>query len=592
MSFLKFVQLTISPIMICSVCHAFVNSQNGKYAEQFEFLGGELPSVQVVYNSMTPFRGIFGRGWGSEFETRLQVTHEGVSVQEFGEGAQDRFFSTLKDPEKSLQQDRQQLLAWTKKSEPYWSAEQVQKFKQRLEAEPSFYLQQWKNYEQQNHLKTDTAPVGSEFRSGQFQQQLITRVKKGYLRQLEDGRTQLFSERGRLKELSDAAGNTSFLNYSEAGVLSGLTTSSGQDIDFVYNDRGCVIHIEVSKSAAQSEEKPAEQSTIRAQSAEGGKVARQKKLLSSSNKKVLSYFEYDSYGNLTDARLQEGLEFSFRYEPALNLLKQVLQNKKLVADLSYEPLKGGHSGWLKSFKSGDALTTYSYEGDSAQAGSYGVQIESQVESQVGRVRTKSSLQFFSRVNKVGNLFVYKLILKLQGKPSEFDFADCCRLPVHVRSPEGEVSYKYDSAGLLTQKTSSSEVVQLSYDKGCALPVRVSHAPVSTKSVDNLSSRWTQVEYSDKCLPSSGKDSEGNEFKITYNAKALPIQIHFGKKNQERVLNLRYETDGSFPVEVQETGSSPVTRPEAIQKILGAARTTISVLVNEVKSESIPPLAPL
>ena len=54
--------------------------------------GGFEPKIERVYNSKTPFKGMFGWGWGNEYEVYLTVSADGsVVVHEYGGGAENRF---------------------------------------------------------------------------------------------------------------------------------------------------------------------------------------------------------------------------------------------------------------------------------------------------------------------------------------------------------------------------------------------------------------------------------------------------------------------------------------------------------------------
>src|SRR5438270_13920159 len=74
---------------------ANVSIKNGNFFIGYTdivYPGGFEPKVERVYNSKSPYRGIFGYGWGSEYEVRLSVMADGsVVVHEYGGGADNRF---------------------------------------------------------------------------------------------------------------------------------------------------------------------------------------------------------------------------------------------------------------------------------------------------------------------------------------------------------------------------------------------------------------------------------------------------------------------------------------------------------------------
>src|SRR3954467_12170508 len=74
---------------------ANVSVKNGNFFIGYTdiiYQGGFEPKIERVYNSKSPFKGMFGWGWGCEYELRLDVLPEGaVVVHEYGGGAVNYF---------------------------------------------------------------------------------------------------------------------------------------------------------------------------------------------------------------------------------------------------------------------------------------------------------------------------------------------------------------------------------------------------------------------------------------------------------------------------------------------------------------------
>src|SRR2546421_237593 len=90
--FAKFASLLLLSTLSC---FANVSLKNGNFNIGFTdiaYPGGFEPKIERVYNSKASFRGIFGNGWGSEFEVFLEIDPDGtVTVHEYGGGADNRF---------------------------------------------------------------------------------------------------------------------------------------------------------------------------------------------------------------------------------------------------------------------------------------------------------------------------------------------------------------------------------------------------------------------------------------------------------------------------------------------------------------------
>src|SRR6478752_2311460 len=85
----------IASIVLPSLAAASVSLKNGNFFIGYTdivYPGGFEPRIDRVYNSKSPYKGMFGWGWGNEFEVRLSVSADGsVVVHEYGGGAENRF---------------------------------------------------------------------------------------------------------------------------------------------------------------------------------------------------------------------------------------------------------------------------------------------------------------------------------------------------------------------------------------------------------------------------------------------------------------------------------------------------------------------
>jgi YD repeat-containing protein len=528
---------------------AAVSPQNGKFSAEFDFFStpdDPATTVSVVYNSMTPYQGIFGWGWGCELETQLKVTQEGLLLNEFGDGAQNRFAPSLKDNSKNVQEEIGQILTLTKQTGVYWSAAQVNKFKQHLQSDPAYRQEQWKILQDQGKVKLAIPVVGSSFVSDHFQHQVITREEQGYLRHLANGGTQLFSEDGRLQQMTTPDGVTKTLKYSESGQLIALNKSNGANLKFIYNEQGFVSRIE-------------------------------------NTGKENSNFEYDLFGNLTKASLQNGQRYSFKYDPPMHWLFQITDANKQTTTLSYFPLKDKNAGRVQEFKTSDGTTTtYEYEGDSTQVGSYKVKIHNQRD----KMKAESSNQFFTHVNDSGELSVYRQISIMNGQQTDTTFNDCCHLPTHVKSGSEEVFYEYTASGALLSKTTKTAKSKISYNSKCSLPIQASHYTRDPRSKAVKETHWVKLNYDSKCRPVSGQDSDLKSFVMTYDSEGRLGTILFGGKNKRQLI-LKYENEEALPKEIQDSVMGVVKGPEEIKKLLALASETVALLVSEMaNSQSI------
>lgn len=96
MKFLKGISFALIAILMVSFAHAGVNLKNGNFYISYTDIvvpgGGKKLEITRTYNSKSTEVGWFGFGWGSEFETRLELSADGsVIIHEHGSGAKTRF---------------------------------------------------------------------------------------------------------------------------------------------------------------------------------------------------------------------------------------------------------------------------------------------------------------------------------------------------------------------------------------------------------------------------------------------------------------------------------------------------------------------
>src|SRR3990170_4922362 len=89
------ISLLVASLSLAGSAYANVSLKNGNFFIGYTdivYPGGFEPKIERVYNSKTPYEGIFGWGWGSEYEVFLTVSADGsVLVREYGGGAENRF---------------------------------------------------------------------------------------------------------------------------------------------------------------------------------------------------------------------------------------------------------------------------------------------------------------------------------------------------------------------------------------------------------------------------------------------------------------------------------------------------------------------
>ncbi|MEK6578656.1 MAG: DUF6531 domain-containing protein, partial [Bdellovibrionota bacterium] len=258
---------------------ANVSLKNGNFFIGYTdivYPGGFEPKVERVYNSKTNFKGIFGWGWGNEYEVYLSVSVDGsVVVHEYGGGAENRF-SPVAFNKSDLVKSVEKIVA-TATSLGAVPQGQVDKYRSRLMSEASFRNDEWEKYRTQGKMERRVLPVNAQLISNRFSYQYITKIQGGYQRAFDNGKIERFDDSGRLSKLQDKNGNWIELKYSRDGHLEHLEDNFNRKMNFSFNGQGLVAKV----------------------SGENGKSAE---------------YEYNALSELARSKDSEGNVYTFKYD--------------------------------------------------------------------------------------------------------------------------------------------------------------------------------------------------------------------------------------------------------------------------------------
>src|SRR4051812_17273116 len=172
---------------------ANVSLKNGNFFIGYTdiiYPGGFEPKMERVYNSKTPFKGMFGFGWGNEYEVFLTVSADGsVVVHEYGGGAEKRF-SPIAFKSEELEKAVESIGAVAQKAGVAGTAEQLASYKKHLRTDAAFRNDEWEKFRSQNKLQPRQLANNAKLTSNRFSYQFITKTTNGYVRTFDTGKTE------------------------------------------------------------------------------------------------------------------------------------------------------------------------------------------------------------------------------------------------------------------------------------------------------------------------------------------------------------------------------------------------------------------
>lgn len=493
---------------------ANVSLRNGNFFIGYTdvlYPGGFEPKVERVYNSKSPYSdGMFGWGWGTEYEAYLRISADGsVVVHEYGGGAENRFVP--KDFKKAeLDKAVNQIAEAARALGVVGTAQQLKEYKGKLASDSVFRNQQWERFVSQKKLSPRQLSVGMQLISNRFSYQFITKTKAGYQRNFDNGRIELFDNSGKLAEITDKNGNFIKIAYSVDGKVKSITDNFNRKMFFKFNNLGLVEKIE----------------------GEGGKS---------------STYKYNDKRELVSSKDMDGNVYEYRYsDDNRHNMVQIRYSDKTTMDIAYYGRDKQEN--VKSIKDRDgSVTEYSYVESPSDKNRYSVSLA--VKGKDGRQISSSKYDYQYKVKASGETWTYRMDTVIDGERTETVYNECCGLPVKIKKGGEVTEFKYDSKGHVTEKKTPTEITKLAYHPKFGKVTRVENVSRVGKKKE-----WSSFEYDAKGNLVFAKNSSKKGVKLVYDQFG---RIRSMIDQSKRVISFKYN-ENSKPVEITDPKLGTIT----------------------------------
>jgi len=508
MRVLRLVSIVFVALVAALPAGANVSIKNGNFFIGYTdivYSGGFEPKVERVYNSKTNFKGIFGWGWGCEFELHLSLMGDGsLVVHEYGGGADNVFIPESFNPD-ALRRSIDDLVhaatdAGTIRSEGATA------YRERLVSDGDYRANETNKYRLQGLLTVPPMPVGTVVRSDRFSYQYITRVAEGFVRTFDTGRQEQFDNEGRITRITDK--NSNFLTFSYAtGRLATLVDNFGRKIAFAFNDQGLVDHI----------------------TGEGNRTAT---------------YRYNAKGELIHSRDMDGNEYDHEYDADHNMVR-IRYADKTTMDIAYY----GYDvhGNVRSVKDRDGtLTTYAYEEDRANPRHYTARAD--VKDSDGKPVSVSSYEYFEEHDQGGRPWTARLVTVTDGDKVDTTYNQK-GLPLSIKHGDDVSSFEYDAKGHVTKKVTPQETTELTYDDRADKVSQVRRYPAGRPQ----QASWSRFTYDSRANLVAAQNSEGKTVTLRYDNVGRIVEATI----KERTLRFTYDNN-SKPTKIEAVGLGTIT----------------------------------
>lgn len=490
MKLLKGISLAFVTILLASLAQAGVNLKNGNFYISYTDIvvpgGGKKLEITRTYNSKSTEVGWFGFGWGSEFETKLELSADGsVIIHEHGSGAKTRF--TPKTPvdaqaaAKKIVNEMKKKTALSEKA----ASHLISKLATNAELRHTYAI----NF----GVQSTVAPGTVLYTNDRGPQKLFV-TKQGYRRAHSDGKQDFFNKNGQLVKISDKSGYFIGFTYKN-DKLKSIKDSQAKQIYFSWYPDGLV-----------------------------------KEIWSAGDKKAL--YKYQDTDLVYSKDVGDNV-YGYSYDKSHNL-SQISYGDKTKLQISYDPKTFFVTGVTD--RNGEK-TKYKYGADPKKP-----------DDHYWTVVTKSGFdgrpvsnryEYEIKTTADGSRYTYRILTEINGIKTDTIFGDHS-LPLKIARGNYVTNFEYNANGLLTKKSSTKgDFVNIEYDNKINKIKKV---------VNNEGT--TNFEYDAKGNLVKASNNQGKIVLLIYDSKGkISKMVDQESAKTRRVLAFKYNALGK-PVEIE------------------------------------------
>lgn len=494
--------------------HALVDMNNASYSNTWIDL--EVPGtgydmkVLRAYKSRTIYNGMFGFGWCSEFETKLETTSEGnIKISECGDG-QETVFSAKELAKKDIDSTISQITV-KMKADP-----------KNKSASPDY----WKRLSDQ--LTTDddqrsklakqygvAVPIkdGVKYMANGKEVENVTLGKGFYTRNLADGSYQRFDMQGRLTHMYDK--NSNFLKFEyDKDLLKEIEDNNSRKLAFKYFPNKKVKSI-------------------------------------SGPNGLLTEYKYGSQEDLIwnkNAWAKKDSDvYTFEYNEFHNLTKATWPDKTFIA-IKYDNVKD----WVLSFNDRDKCSeNYKYEFSTSDPKYH---YWSTVTRTCGKeVVANNRYEFWHKPLPTGPVILSRILTVVNGTSTDITYHDVFAKPVIIKKNNERVDFEYYADGLIKTKKAANVKLEFTHDTATK-KVSVVKSSFMNEKGKVVSNRQTSFKYDAKGNLTYAENSDGQKITMTYDMKGRIATI---TDQAKKIVKIDYEERFGKPSIVSRPGLGTV-----------------------------------
>lgn len=467
--------------------------------------GYELKVIRA-YKSRTLFNGMFGFGWCSRFETKLEPTSEGnIKISECGDG-QQVLFSPREITRNDVNSTISQIISKMKNdpklkvtSNDYWS-----KLSSQLLEDDELRSEYAEQYKVAIPVKEGT----TFYANGKEVENVI--LNKGYYtRNLPDGSSQRFDLQGRLTHLYDKNGNFLKFEYNK-DLLVQIEDNNSRKLVFKYYPNKKVKQISGPNSLVSEYKYNSQEDLIW-----------NKNAWAKTDKDVYTY-EYNEFHNLVKATWPDKTSISIKYDNIKDWVLGFVDRDKCVENYKYE------------FSKTEPKLHY----------------WSSVTKTCGKdVVASNRYEFWHKALPSGQVVLSRVLTNTNGSTQDITYHDTLGKAVSIKRNNDKTTYEYYPDGQIKIKESANAKVEYTHDSVSKKVATVKSSLYNDKG-KVISTLITSFKYDAKGNLIYAENSDGQKINMTYDFKGRIATI---TDQAKKVVKIDYEERFGKPAVVTRPG---------------------------------------
>lgn len=536
---------------------AIVDMKGANYSDSWTDLtvpgvGYDL-RVNRTYNSRSLFNGLFGFGWCSDFETKIDVTPEStLRLTECGAGQEITYWPKTYNAGK-LDNTIKAIMAEVKKKRPDLRPDYIANLEKEMRSNE--YMRE--EFSKRMNMKGKVEDGVTYLANGREAENI--KLQGGvYKRTLADGTFQLFDPvSGRMVQMYDKNQNYLKLTW-EKDQLNQVADNLGRKLTFKYNP---------------SNKKVAE--------------------IVGPNNMVAKYsVKGEDLAEVTDSKSEK---YKYGYDDVHNLLRIDFPDASYKA-LTYNKDKD----WVTSFRNRKGCTeTYDYQVSKDDPKNHFW--SNVVKKCADKVTNQSKYEFFHRPRpEGGGVYLYRVRSEVNNNVTDIVYHEVFGKPISILRDNIKTDYTYYDNGFVKTKKEPGRLMTFEYKNQCQKVSLVTLAfsdedrkPSQSKTEKPTKTVRTKFNYENaKCNLMSAENSEGQTVKLQYDPQGRIAQI---EDQSKKLVKIKYEGKFGKPATVTRPGLGTIQvsyKPDGeINKVESKEGPNVAVQVASIFNNLLDIIAP-